>query len=564
MADDVRYRLLDEPLLSVGDAVGRHVERLSLPALYAALVRDAVGDFPALRPHQRHVWHAFLVQVAALALHRAGLVELPDDESAWRELLLSLTPDDPDGAAWALVAPPERPALLQAPVPGGDISKFDRVLSPDALDVLLTSKQHDVKSGTLIAARPEHWMYALLSLQTQQGYSGGGGRLQGISRMNGGGGSRPGFGISLYGSIGHSVVRDIRMMLDHRKVVLDDFTDLYPARDGIGLVWLEPWDGTTSIPPSKLDPFYIEICRRVRVELASDGQLLARTKPSATSVARIEKTKLLGGRTGDAWTPLVSEQGKRVAYSAPKAPLRYDRITPLLFPTTHPDAPTRSAALLVRQDDADVCLAMIIRVLVRDRMKTGTYGYHERRIPVSRTMRRLIGPATVIDAPALVASERVKDAGQLASKVLYPAALAVFTGAPSAGERERADDTAKKRAGATVDRLNVVIDARFFADLDVELRYLDDTAAKERARAEWLLRLRDAARAILEEVTAAAPTAAMRHYRTRVRARRRFDRAFHRHFGERVAVLTGAPTAPADAPQMPDDHHGAHPMPDDR
>ena len=46
--------------------------RMSLPETYAALMRDEVGSFPALRPHQRHAWHAFTVQLGAMALHRAG------------------------------------------------------------------------------------------------------------------------------------------------------------------------------------------------------------------------------------------------------------------------------------------------------------------------------------------------------------------------------------------------------------------------------------------------------------------------------------------------------------
>ncbi len=37
--------------------------------ILAALSADAVVAFPALRPHQRQAWHAFLVQVAAMALH---------------------------------------------------------------------------------------------------------------------------------------------------------------------------------------------------------------------------------------------------------------------------------------------------------------------------------------------------------------------------------------------------------------------------------------------------------------------------------------------------------------
>ncbi len=82
------------------------------------MVADRVRDFPVLRPHQRHPWHAFLAQLAAIALHRSAQTEPWADAADWRAALLALTPDDADGAAWCLVAPPERPALLQPRVPG--------------------------------------------------------------------------------------------------------------------------------------------------------------------------------------------------------------------------------------------------------------------------------------------------------------------------------------------------------------------------------------------------------------------------------------------------------------
>ena len=59
----------------------------TLPEIYAALMHDEIDAFPALRPHQRHAWHAFLVQLGALAMHRAGLSDPPAEAEAWRRLL---------------------------------------------------------------------------------------------------------------------------------------------------------------------------------------------------------------------------------------------------------------------------------------------------------------------------------------------------------------------------------------------------------------------------------------------------------------------------------------------
>ena len=73
---------------------GSRVEA-SLPEVYAALMADEVEAFPALRPHQRHAWHAFLVQLGAMAVHEAGLPEPPADADEWRRIIRGLTPEWP-------------------------------------------------------------------------------------------------------------------------------------------------------------------------------------------------------------------------------------------------------------------------------------------------------------------------------------------------------------------------------------------------------------------------------------------------------------------------------------
>ncbi|MES9906481.1 MAG: type I-E CRISPR-associated protein Cas7/Cse4/CasC [Sedimenticola sp.] len=63
------YSLLDEPLIRARGVDSGEQSYYSLPGLFVAMQHDQIRDFPALRPHQRHPWHAFLVQLAAIALH---------------------------------------------------------------------------------------------------------------------------------------------------------------------------------------------------------------------------------------------------------------------------------------------------------------------------------------------------------------------------------------------------------------------------------------------------------------------------------------------------------------
>ena len=96
----LQYSLLDEPLIRARHVVGGQSVKYSLPGIFVALARDEVRDFPALRPHQRHPWHAFLVQLAAVALHHAKQGQPFSTEQEWKTALLALTPEHPDGAAW--------------------------------------------------------------------------------------------------------------------------------------------------------------------------------------------------------------------------------------------------------------------------------------------------------------------------------------------------------------------------------------------------------------------------------------------------------------------------------
>ena len=528
----ILYSLLDESLVSTIERVTQHRARMSLPAVLAALVRDEIDDFPALRPHQRHVWHSFLVQLAALHLHRRSDNAIPDNDAEWRRALLSLTPDDQDGAAWALISPVNRPALLQPPVVGADsIANFNKSFStPDEIDLLVSSKHHEIKRDSILAARPEHWLFSLLSLQTQEGYMGVGN--YGISRMNTGRGSRPSVGVSPRGGPGRRFVRDATRLIALRARILDE-NPAYPSSGGSACLWLQPWDGKTSLLPSTLDPFYIEICRRIRLQANPTGQILARA--IGTKCSRIEASALRG-QTGDGWTPLTFDATGAKSLTVQPQTFGYRKLVPLLFPRIGGVGAIRRAPLqVISSTDDQVGLTITVRGVVRGEGET--QGYYERQIAVSTRMRRLLLEVPA-DEGAAMAEDRVNDAGLLALKVLSPAVLGVYTASPLPNERRRDDDTAKDRTNRTLKRYDQFVDASFFSELSRELEVLEDPASMKVVRATWLVSLMDHARTLLDQCALSAPSAAMRSYRTRARTRDQLEYAFLRHFGERVAAVT--------------------------
>lgn len=525
--------LLDTPLIATLGPGGRGVVERSLAGVMAALVRGEVADFPRLRPHQRHVWHALLVTLAALALGD-GAADPPDDEAAWRLRLLALTPDHPDGAAWALAGPPDRPAFLQPPSPGGSLAGFKPVATPDALDMLVSSKRHDLKAGAMADALPEHWLHALVSLQTQDGYPGR--TYHGISRMNTGYGNRPGLGIEPGPEPGRRFLRDLRRMPALRAAILR--THEYRAAGGLALVWLRPWDGAGSIQPRELDPFYIEICRRVRLVADTAGRLSALT--AGSTAARIE-AKAAKGFTGDPWTPVVTDKDGPKALTVNADGFSYRRLVPLLFPKPGTDAVRKAPLQDPDAADAPEGLAILARALVRGQGKTE--GFHERRVPVSATMRRGFGSPAVSDAMAACAHSRVEDAARFARQVLYPAVLSVFTGAPRTdqNERKRDDDTAKNRVRRLCDRFDGRVDETFFDALDEELAVLGDADACHAVRGRWLLHLRDLGRETLDQALDAAPQSAARGWRVRVQALGLFDGCFRKHFADYLPATVNHP-----------------------
>jgi CRISPR system Cascade subunit CasA len=303
-------------------------ERLSLPGVFAALVRDEVESFAALRPHQDPAWHQFLVQVAAGALHRGGLTEPPGDEEAWRALLRGLTPGYPDDEPWRLtVADPAKPAFLQPAFPPGVELKTEAE-TPDAIDLLITAKNHDLKQAVARHASPEDWVYALISLQTGDGYNGAGN--YGISRMNGGSSSRPLLGLApvesgrlLSPRPGPWFRRDVAALLASREKILDELPFADP--DGHLLLWTVPWPEGEQLRLDQLDPWYVEVCRRVRLYSAPDG---IAARKGTSKAARID-AKALNGVVGDPWAPVNTKDVKSFTLSG--GDFDYTTLCKLLF-----------------------------------------------------------------------------------------------------------------------------------------------------------------------------------------------------------------------------------------
>lgn len=363
----MKFNLLAEPLIQ--SDTGWH----SLPGLLGAMARAEVRSFPAMRPHQRPAWHMFLVQLATLALDAVSERSLPTDEAGWTAALRALTPEHHDDAPWHLVVEDgAKPAFMQPPDPGG--LKWSGVETPDALDMLITARNHDVKTAIARSGAPQDWVLALVSLQTMEGF--GGRDNYGIARMNGGSSSRAMLTLAPLNSANAAIdlsmwwQRDVKRLLEQRHGV-----------SGIALVWLESWPEKQALSLEALDPLFIEVCRRVRLDFPGDGLTARRSASKAARIAAKEARGVVAPGA-DPWAPILID-GKQVkTLTLSDRDWSYDFLLELLHGKT-----CRKPYLSVPSAEEEFQpMAIVAEAFARGNSKTD--GFRSRIVPVPKGVLR--------------------------------------------------------------------------------------------------------------------------------------------------------------------------------
>ncbi len=501
--------LLTDPILTVNSD-----QRVSLPELLAAMTQGQVQGFPALRPHQRPAWHMFLVQLSALALWTAKRNELPTVAADWAAMLRGLTPDHPDDEPWTLVVQDKnKPAFMQAPVPQ-DALTWTLVRTPDALDMLITSKNHDLKQAVTKRAATEDWVFALVSLQTCEGY--GGPKNYGIARMNGGHSSRPMLGLAPAERAGDS--------LDPSKWWARDVQNLIASRtanrcDGIGqvggpaLLWCMDWTEGAQLMLDDLDPWFIEICRRVRLD-GGDTAFFAKRSNSKCERAG---PKELQGRAHDPWSPTKKEDGMALTLGI-GGDFDYRELNDLLFSGNW-------VMPLLAKAGANETGDMLLVAEAISRGESKTEGFRSRLVPVPSRALRLFSSSTA----AALAKEQMSEIASFGDALRYAIALLASSGdyhklSAMCAEIKK---SRKKRmqfealAKPATKQLNHAADRAFFPSLWQRVTAKDDDA-RFAAKTSFLSTLNKAAESALEATLPSVPCSAVHRTRANVRARRAF------------------------------------------
>ncbi len=488
--------LIAEPILTVAGG-----DKVSLPGLFAAMSRNEVRGFPALRPHQRPAWHMFCAQLGALALNAANRLEFPDSEAEWAACLRNLTPDHADDAPWRLVVEDRRkPAFMQSPDPGG--LKWSPVETPDRLDMLITSRNHELKQRVAVGAGAEHWVLALVSLQTSEGYGGVGNH--GIARMNGGASSRPLLGLTpaRNGEIAVDPsrwwTRDVRRLIEDRA---RGRRNTIGTGGGPALLWCLDWEEGRQLDVRTLDPWFIEVCRRVRLTVGGGALSAIRANSKRPRTA----ARAFRGVVGDPWAPVHRAEGK--SFTIGPGDMDYTQLCKLLF------SGDWERPFLAQAGDAEPGdTVLVAEALSRGNSKTE--GFKSRVVPVPEAVVPFFSSET-----AATCAKAQMDEIKGFDAALRNALALVAAG----GHRDKIERKHYSGAGPARKRFDHAADRMFFRHLWRRVAVASSSDDKVfHVKRAFLDELMEAAKAELNAALPAVPCPAMFRPRAEARARRAF------------------------------------------
>lgn len=511
--------VLSSPLLSlIPTEAGK--QRVSLPELFVLAAADGIRDFPALRAHQAPAWHMFLVQLGVLASLEAGGT-LPQTASDWRDALRALTPGFEHDEPWCLMVEDwTLPAFLQPPVQTKRcIADYKRqIATPDELDILVTSKNHELKSQRMKHASGEEWLYALLCLQSMEGFLGAGN--YGIARMNGGFASRPMMRMHASGlGPGGQWLRDVTVLLESQ-----DTWQRHAKGLGIGtqdsaarLLWTSAWDGKESLSLSHLHPLSVEVCRRVRLRQNEAGQM--HVVAATSKVARVDASAARGV-VADPWIPIDLGDDKKgpKSFSPTSEGFGYRRMTRLMDPAQYRPALLQKASAQEKRSSGPI--TMVAACLTRGQGKTE--GFYERRIAWGASASQLF----LSDELKVVrrAQSFVEASGVAVGKVLRPALILLLDGS---AQPDWANPTYAQWVRPWLSRMDKAIDQCFFRELDASFEANENDVA---ADTRWSGILAGLIRTLFEQARIATPINAERCYLAEGRAKNLLEKSLNKQF----------------------------------
>jgi len=472
----------------------------------------------------------FLVQLGALALWKSGNLIPQDDSEFWLDALRRLTQDFSQDEPWALTTNNwKKPAFLQPPDP--DCNQWEdnftpegwsKVTTPDEIDMIVTSKNHDLKRAVAFVNKPEDWIFALVTLQTGDGY--GGSKNNGIARMNGGKSSRPLLGLVPTESNSISVnaslwwQRDINQLLSWKqenKIIGENNTH--------ALLWCLPWEENEQLDFRSLDPWFIEVCRRIRL-VENDSKIIGFRGLSKKS--RID-SKHLKGNTGDPWAPVQKKDGKNFTLGGND--FNYGKLVELLF-----SGEWKVPYLATRGKNENGNMILIAEAFSRG---DKTEGFKSRLVHIPKEIIPFLSPETSM---AVIAKEQMEEI-KIFSVILRNSLLYMAAGGDknmfwNKDQKRELRKKCEKFLTLPCKHFEFSIDKYFFNYLWLRHKgKLINEKEESKARLDFLKKLRKSVQKEFEGTLPTIPCKTVLKTRATTRAREYFNTELWRNYPELFA-----------------------------
>ena len=458
---------------SIRTRQNRQEKLATLPEILAMYAREEDFSLPALRAHQQHPWHAFICQMAAMAMDAAQITAMPTDAATWQRIITGITPAEARPTAWDLVVEDiTKPAFMQPPSGTGKNAADYRIVhhTPDDIDILVTTSHHRMKRETALESCTDDWLVALITMQTAAGYDAP--RTYGIYRMNKGFGNRPCVALTPAQEPHRAVARDVQALLETKSKP----PELFPDGELIRLLWILPWDGAPSeaLPMNTLHPLCIEACRRIRINADSGGKITARR---ATSAKRRVLDNDEKGFASDPWCPMDLQ--RKVAYTPAGPGTTTRRLLEIITDTKKWAKPRLLQPTSHELNGETPEMAIITRNLSKDQVKT--VRYNEAIRPVGKhTLQRLLTSPPDPDA-VNVATARMEAVNSARTALRQALQMAQYPA--GAQPQQYRNENSRKLAEPWLQELEDRVYADFLEDLEQELAAAPDQQPE--VRQQW-------------------------------------------------------------------------------
>ena len=167
---------------------------------------------------------------------------------------------------------------------------------------------------------------------------------------------------------------------------------------------------------------------------------------------------------------------------------------------------------------SDETMRLVARAMVRGQGKTE--GYYERVIPIRKKLRTAMLRRNASPEPGEIAQSRIQNVS-IVQRILSHA-IQVFA---ARGDHERVSPEHRNKARVWLNRLDEIVDARFFEDLQHELEA--GPGQRRGIRNNWLMNgsdgVIDHARVLLDDAESTLPCPSIHRYKARVAAEGLFE-----------------------------------------